>query len=213
MTYGRPLTSDVLATLRSRMREVVVTYPPHIHRIEPPFVVGTAFFPGGCGLWCGLEPFAPAPREFPENPVMFVGHNYAGAEAFARLRDKGGEGGFWWRDILAPLLKGAGLDLGRAFFTNALMGLKDGPSLGSMNATPQFEAECSQFLRDQIEIVKPSAIVAFGAAAYKRVKTTVPSVIPCTHPSAREFIPLATRAQRVRECAGQLREALTRTAT
>ncbi len=213
MTYGRPPTSDVLAALRSRMNELIVSYPPHIHRIEPPFVVGTAFFPGGCGLWCGLEPFAPAPSAFPENPVMFVGHNYAGAEAFARLRDKGGEGGFWWRDILVPLLQGAGLDPARAFFTNALMGLKDGPSLGSMNATRQFEAECSLFLREQIRIVQPSAIVAFGGDAYRRVKSVAPTAIQCTHPSAREFIPLETRAQRVRERAQQLREALARTAT
>jgi uracil-DNA glycosylase len=93
------------------------------------------------------------------------------------------------------------------------MGLKDGPSLGSMNATRQFEAECALFLREQIRIVKPSAIVAFGAAAYQRVKTVAPSVIHCTHPSAREFIPLATRAKRVRERADQIREALARAAT
>jgi hypothetical protein len=198
------LTANVLADLRSRMGEIVVSYPPHIHRIEPPFIVGTAFFPGGCGLWCGLEHFAPAPTLFPETPVMFVAHNYAGTDAFKRLRTKGGEGGFWWRDIVVPLLRGAGLDPDRAFFTNALMGLKDGPSVGKMNAPRQFESECSRFLAEQIRIIQPSGIVAFGADAYQRVRLVTSEVAKCIHPSAREFISLETRAERVRARAAEL---------
>jgi hypothetical protein len=202
------LTTDVLSELRCKMDDVVVSYPPHIHRIDPPFVLGTAFFPGGCGLWCGLEYFAPAPRLFPEAPVMFVAHNYSGASAFSRLRARGGESGFWWRDIVLPLLCQADIDPSGAFFTNALMGLKDGPSVGSMNATRQFEAECSLFMREQIRIVQPSAIVAFGGDAYPRVRSAAPSVIKCIHPSAREFNPLLTRADRVRARAKELHAAI-----
>jgi Uracil DNA glycosylase superfamily len=202
------LTTDVLDELRRKMDEIITSYPPHIYKIEAPFVVGTAFFPGGCGLWCGLAPFAPAPQRFPETPVMFVGHNYAGAEAFRRLRAKGGEGGFWWRDIVLPLLLEAGIDPTQAFFTNALMGLKDGASLGSMNASRQFEAECALFLREQIEIVRPSVVIAFGGDAYSRVRAVDESAVKCVHPSAREFIPLGTRRQRVSERGAELRSAL-----
>ena len=156
------LTADVLADLRGKMAEMVVSYPPHIHRIEPPFIDGTAFFPGGCGLWCGLEHFAPAPAFFPETPVMFVAHNYASVNAFRLLRAKGGEGGFWWRDIVIPLLRGSGLDPSRAFFTNALMGLKDGPSLGKMNAPRQFESECSLSLQEQVRVFGRRPLLPWG---------------------------------------------------
>lgn len=190
------------------MDETVVSYPPHIRRIEVPFIVGTAFFPGGCGLWCGLEHFAPAPALFPEAPVMFVAHNYAGVDAFNKLRSKGGEGGFWWRDILVPLLSGAGIDPVQAFFTNALVGLKEGPSVGRMNATTEFEDECALFLREQIRIVRPSAIVAVGGDAYRRVRIVARHFARCVHPSAREFIPVSTRAARVSSRANELRHAL-----
>lgn len=204
------LTADVLAELRCKMAEIVVSYPPHIHRIEAPFIVGTAFFPGGCGLWCGLEHFAAAPTLFPETPVMFVAHNHASANAFKVLRAKGGEGGFWWRDTVIPLIRGAGLDPARAFFTNALMGLKDGPSLGKMNAPRQFESECSLFLQEQIRIVQPSAIVAFGQDAHRRVRLAASDVVKCLHPSAREFNPRETRAQRVGARASELRASIGR---
>lgn len=199
------LTADVLADLRGKMAEMVVSYPPHIHRIEPPFIAGTAFFPGGCGLWCGLEHFAPAPAFFPETPVMFVAHNYASVNALGLLRAKGGEGGFWWRDIVIPLLRGSGLDPSRAFFTNALMGLKDGPSLGKMNAPRQVESECSLFLQEQVRVVQPSAIVALGQAAHRRVRSVTSDAVKCVHPSAREFNPLVTRAERIGARAAELR--------
>lgn len=190
------------------MDAIVTSYPSHIYRVEPPHVVGTAFYPGGCGLWCGSDHFAPAPEAFPESPVMIVAHNYSGAAAYAKLRAKGGESGFWWRDIVLPLLSGAGIDPTKSFFTNALMGLKDGASVGSMNATKQFENECAQFLLEQIRIVQPSVIIAFGQDAYSRVRKIVPHVAKCAHPSAREFIPLATRAEKVLARALELRAEL-----
>lgn len=179
------------------MDEIVSSYPPHIHRIEPPHVVGTAFYPGGCGLWCGFEHFAPAPEFFPDSPAMIVAHNYSGAAAYRKLRAKGGEGGSWWRDRVIPLLTVAGIDYTNAFFTNALMGLRDGASTGSMNATKEFENECSLFLSEQIRIVNPSVIITFGHNAYSRLRQIVPSVAKCPHPSAWEFNPLVTRAANI----------------
>lgn len=107
-----------------------------------------------------------------------------------------------------PLLQGAGIDPARAFFTNALMGLKDGLSVGSMKATAQFESECSQFLLERVNIVQSSAIVAFGNDAYKRARSISRAVIKCTHPSAREFVPLGSRASRVNAKAIELGAAL-----
>ena len=190
------------------MDEIVTNYPTHIHRVEPPHVVGTAFYPGGCGLWCGFEHFAPAPEAFPDSPAMIVAHNYSGAAAYRKLRAKGGEADSWWRNKVIPLLSIAGIDHTNAFFTNALMGLRDGASTGSMNATKEFENECSLFLLEQIRIVKPSVIIAFGQDSYSRVRKLVPNVAKCFHPSAREFNPLVTRAANINARALELRAEL-----
>ena len=190
------------------MDEIVTSYPPHIHRVEPQHVVGTAFYPGGCGLWCGSEHFARVPEAFPDSPAMIVAHNYAGVKAFERFRKRGGESGSWWRDKVIPLLSVAGIDHTNAFFTNALMGLRDGASVGSMNATKEFENECSLFLLEQIRIVNPSVIIAFGQDAYPRVRKIVPNVSKCFHPSAREFNPCVTRAANINARALELRAEL-----
>lgn len=55
---------------------------------------------------------------FTASPIMFVAHNFSGADAYEQ-----------------------------AFFTNALMGLKAGASVRKMNAPKQFESECSRFLQ------------------------------------------------------------------
>jgi hypothetical protein len=202
-------TAAVLSLLRQKMDSIVTSYPPHIFRVPNEPIVGTAFFPGGCGLWCGLEPFAPAPKMFPNSPVIFIAHNYSGEKAFYDLRNKGGEiGDKWWPDKVLALLRGAGVDPTEAFFTNALMGLKDGPSLGDMRATPEFEAECTEFLREQIRIVQPSKIVAFGNDASRRVKLATREFARCIHPSAREFVKLETRANQIQLHSTKLREEL-----
>jgi hypothetical protein len=50
-------------------------------------IEGTAFFPGGIGLWRTTVPFGVAPRYFPQRPIMILGHNFdkvAGLEASYR---------------------------------------------------------------------------------------------------------------------------------
>ena len=192
------------------MDEIVTSYPPHIYRIESPYVEGTAFYPGGCGLWSGFKHFAPPPEVFPASPAMIVAHNYASLDAYKKLRKKGGESGFWWREIVLPLLSGAGIDATTAFYTNALMGLKDGSSVGPMNATKEFENECCQFLVEQIRIVQPSIVITFGDSAYSRVRKVVPNVARCIHPSAREFVPLATRVDTIKKRALELHKDIER---
>jgi hypothetical protein len=202
------LTTDVLAELREKMDEVLRSYPSHIERVPNETIVGTAFFPGGCGLFCGLEHFGAAPHQFPESPIMFVAHNYASPADFAKFRARGGEAGSWWRTRILPLLAAAGIDPTEAFFTNALMGLKHGSSTGSMKAPPEFERACTQFLREQIRIVRPRAVVALGGDALPRVRRIVLDVVACLHPSNWDWNPVATRAERVAAQGTELRTAL-----
>lgn len=104
----------------------------------------------------------------------------------------------FWRNLLA-YLSHAGLEPDECFFSNALMGLKPGSALGPMPSTPDYEDECQEFLKQQVQIVSPSLIVALGEKAFRRLsklRLTVPC-IRLLHPSARELKPLASRPSQI----------------
>jgi hypothetical protein len=180
------------------MQDLVVSYHPTVVKTGAAvseLICGTAFFPGGCGLWRGSMPFGRLPDLFPDAPVMLVGHNFDSISAYEESFRKGGEAqSFFWR-ILLDYLSQAGIEPERCFFTNALMGLKPGSAIGPMPVVAGYYDECLAFLKRQIELVQPSLIVALGQKAYSRVTTLQPSVpvIHLLHPSAREIKPLATR--------------------
>lgn len=158
-------------------------------------VDGTAFFPGGCGLWRGSTPFGRLPDLFPDALVMIIAHNFDSIAAYEKCMRNGGEAqSFFWRILLAYLAE-ANINPEHCFFTNALMGVKPGSAVGPMPAVPGYHDECQTFLKRQIEIASPSLIVTLGQKARSRVntlRTAVPSV-GLLHPSARELKPLTTR--------------------
>jgi hypothetical protein len=194
-----PRTSQrVIQRLLDEMNTIVRSYHPTTRKTGSSIaelICGTAFFPGGTGLWRGEQPFGELPDYFPEQPIMFVAHNFDSIRAHDEAKVKGGEAkSFFWRTLLA-YLECAGIDPNEGFFTNALMGLKPGSAVGDMPTVAGYEDECRQFLVRQIEIVKPFMIIALGQKAGNRVraaKPAVPSVV-LLHPSARELKPLATR--------------------
>jgi Uracil DNA glycosylase superfamily len=194
-----PQTSQsVIQRLLDEMTSIVCSYHPTIQKTGvslPELISGTAFFPGGVGLWRGDQPFGRLPDHFPEKPVMFVAHNFDSIRAYEAAKIKGGEAkSFFWRTLLA-YLEYAGINPNEAFFTNALMGLKPGSAVGDMPTVPGYEDECRHFLTRQIAIVSPSVIVALGQKAGKRVRQARPAVpfVTLLHPSARELKPLSFR--------------------
>jgi hypothetical protein len=60
------------------MNEIVTDYGELVRTGETVdrLIEGTAFFPGGTGLWRGDRYGGPIPEFFPERPVMFLGHNF-----------------------------------------------------------------------------------------------------------------------------------------
>lgn len=183
--------------------------------VTPPPVVpwelvdGTAFFPGGSGLWRGRSNGGSLPEHFPDRCVMFVGHNYDNVSGFDRaVRDRGEVERPFWRDRFIPILEAAGVLPGRCFFTNALVGFKAGTALGKVAAVDGYEQQCTAFLARQIEIVGPAAIVSLGAEALRRVRRVTVDAKGIMHPSARQFSALATRRQRVQAEAALLRSIL-----
>jgi hypothetical protein len=63
------LSSVVIAALFVEMEKLVNAYGENARPICGR-VDGTAFFPGGVGLWRGVTPQGEIPRYFPTKPVM-----------------------------------------------------------------------------------------------------------------------------------------------
>lgn len=160
-------------------------YPPGAQEIaERDRIRGTAFFPGGFGLW---DPDGMLP-ELPPRPVVIVGHNWGTPEDHRWASGRGAEYSeswpeaeqrscsTWWN--LLPLLRGAGITPEHCFFTNAYMGLKadGGPNEGDFPTTPDFDRHCRDFLALQLRELVPGVVVAMGKPAVKMLARTVPAL-------------------------------------
>ena len=186
------------------MDEVVRDYDdddPHgVSRISAP-IDGTAFFPGGHGLWRGVEPHGALPNWFPENSVMFVGHNFDSLRAYEQSLKRGIESveGTTWRKLRTYVAL-AGFALGDCFFTNALMGLQPNGALGALKTTDRFRFECREFLPEQIDTVRPRAVVALGPVADDELRHVRPSVpiLALMHPYATIRSPGLAEAEGIR---------------
>ena len=194
---------DVIQKLLDEM-QLISSYHPKVGRTEKTvdkLIDGTAFFPGGTGLWRGENPHGPLPEYFPHAPIMFVAHNFGNKAIYERAVKKEGEAQYqFWTNLLG-YLEHAGVPPEHCFFTNALMGIKLGAATGPMPCANGYEDQCQRFLRFQIKTVRPSYIFALGGDAKKQLLT-----IGCEtpwkdllHPSARELNLLETRDERVRE--------------
>ncbi len=125
---------------------------------------GTAFFPGGAGLW-GTVPHQPLPS-MPVEGVMVLGHNFDCETGFAASLQRGGENlnGPTWRTI-CNVLRQAGIAVEQCFFTNAYMGLKAGSvPVGTFPGARDgdFVHRCQRFLIEQIRLQQPRLLVTLG---------------------------------------------------
>ena len=134
----------------------------------PSFLVaGTAFFPGGCGLY--LEDRDPNETVcFPMDDIMILGHNYDCETGFRNALKNGKDiltARTWQR--LPPMLIEAGILTDNCFFTNAFMGLCPGDTntAGYMGRIGTFREKCMKFLKMQIEFQCPRLIVTLGVWA------------------------------------------------
>ncbi len=189
-------STEVISELLRAMEDTVISYHPTVGRtglmIED-LIDGTACFPGGTGLWRGKKNRGELPEHFPENSVMFVGHNFDSERGYALSLEAGGEaeGDFWTR--LLRILGAAQLQPEACFFSNALMGIKPGKAEGEMPSVPDYKEQCERFLKHQIEIIRPCAVVALGAQAIRYVcQLNIPH-IKILHPGDWCLRPLATR--------------------
>lgn len=166
MTDAHPVESLFIAMSN------VEPYPPGVLAV-PARIRGTAFFPGGCGLWNPrrVERLPPLPI----GGVMVLGHDFHSRAAFTRSFEAEGEViegphgayrmGRTWRNLL-PLLEDAGIRPEECFFTNAYMGLRESDAtMGRFPGSrdPQFVERCRRFFVTQLRTQRPAVILSLGA--------------------------------------------------
>ena len=168
------LSSTVVQELLDEMNRLVVDYPAGVERTGQSvsaLIDGTSCFPGGAGLWRGDCYGGPLPSYFPQQPVMFVGHNFDSLEAHARaIRARGEVNSTFWANLKDFLANAGPLDPADCFFTNALMGLKPDKPDGTMPDCSGYRHQCQRFLIRQIEIVAPRAIITLGGEAATQLR-------------------------------------------
>lgn len=138
-------------------------YPNGVIRIAR-HIPGTAFFPGGSGLW-NTQLDKPLPP-MPVGGVMIVGHNFDSEAGFERSFNHAGENlkGTTWRNLLA-FLEQVEILPKCCFFTNAYVGLQAGDrAIGAFpgKRDPKFVYWCQNFLLEQIKLMQPRLILSLG---------------------------------------------------
>ena len=202
-------SSDVVQQLLNSMTERVTRYHTAVVPISNSandLIPRTAFFPGGCGLWRGENAFGEMPSTFPANSIIVVGHNFDILTAFERTKARGGEAnGPFWQNLLG-MLNTAGLKPEECFYTNALMGLKnDGSSTGPMPRVPGYIDQCKGFLKDQVAIVQPRALLALGDNAGVYVPLMGKAWTKVRHPSNWAFRPAITKRTELEKDGSRIR--------
>ncbi len=153
-------------------------YPQGVARV-PRRIPGTAFFPGGSGLWREIpsDDLPPMPIE----KVMVLGNYFDTEDGYQKSQEKGDELYTPTWNHLLPLLESAGIQREECFFTNIYMGLSEGdsntgPSPGAKNR--EFKRRCESFLSEQIAIPKPRLILTLGRFVPKFIASLSPALAP-----------------------------------
>lgn len=138
-------------------------YPNGVMKI-PERLEGTAFFPGGWGLWDTHPHELPPP--VPIGGSMVLGHNFDSEVGFQRSLRLGGENlkSATWGNLLA-FLQEVGISPAQCFFTNAYVGLRAGNhAMGAFAGArdPGFVRQCRTFLLKQLQLMQPRLIFTLG---------------------------------------------------
>jgi hypothetical protein len=137
-------------------------------------IPGTAFFPGGWGIW-GTAQGTPVPP-MPFGGVMVVGQDFDSEHGLKRSVTAGYEvrvdqnGSYdasrspTWRALL-PLLAAVEIQPADCFFTNAYMGIRSGAkSTGQFpgSRSEEYRLACQNFFLQQLAAQRPKLVVTLG---------------------------------------------------
>lgn len=128
-------------------------------------LTGQGFFPGGDGLWRDDTQLAQAScGGAATDGIMFLGNDFGTLKSYEKHRKKGFENPLTWKHVKRRIER-ASIPAHLAFFTNAVMGLREsGAALDKKdwNGEPQFKSFCREFLVFQVETLKPRLVVVMG---------------------------------------------------
>lgn len=146
----------------------------------PEAIRGTAFFPGGYGLFVSVSG-GELPR-FPFRGVMVLGHDFHSEAQYRRSLERNCESHSQptWRNILG-LLTQAAIPTDDCFFTNFFMGLRQGTNTtgvfpGSKSNT--YVEHCRRFLLRQLEVQRPRLVLTLGVHTPYLVAPLSPELAP-----------------------------------
>ncbi len=129
---------------------------------------GQGFFPGGDGLWRDEGHISkPSSGSVGLSGIMFLGNDFGTLASYKKLQVNGFENVPTWRHIKKRAIA-AQLPAGALFFTNTILGLREeGTALTkqSWKKMPKFAEFCGEFLRFQLQTVKPRLVVVMGPDA------------------------------------------------
>ena len=160
-----------------REHHCVAPYPAGCEPV-PGAIPGTAFFPGGYGLW-RLKSAGPLPP-WPHRGVMVLGHDFHSVAGYQTSVARGRESPTQptWRVLLA-VLREASIEPAACFFTNVYMGLRSGSATTGRfpgSADTGFVSRCQTFLLRQLAAQEPTAILTLGLPAMRFLAAVLPAL-------------------------------------
>lgn len=140
-------------------------------------IAGTAFFPGGHGLW--MEDGEP---RLPVGGIMVLGHGFHSEAEYSKSIQRGKEKlkVATWRNLI-HLLEAARIAPRDCFFTNFYMGMREGlATIGTYpgSTDPDFVSACQQFFLEQLRQQRPKVILALGVNVPKQLAPLAPELQP-----------------------------------
>jgi hypothetical protein len=138
----------------------ITSYPDGIKPVPNSRIEGTAFFPGGDGLY--------GHKEFAKSEIMILGQDFDNEYNFEKSKKRKSEDGNKTWSNLKKIL-GNEIDMERCFFTNAIMGLREGDAKNTgrskafLKKNGLFLDECRAFFIEQLKAQKPKLIIGLGA--------------------------------------------------
>ena len=151
--------------LREELSELLFN---KIYKVEPypnsvasvtKMINNTAFFPGGRGLWMENETVV-----FPS--ILVLGQDFSNEKEYLKMLSNNSNDldGPTWRNLI-KLFNQADINLCDCFFSNVFMGLRKTESMigkfPGFNDKEFFQRNL-EFLRYQIDVVKPKVIITLG---------------------------------------------------
>lgn len=171
--------NEVVSQLREQLKTLAPFPKGCIAFDSRPTMNGTAFFPGGDGIWKSHVGDDPA---FPFRGTLVLGSDFGDVVWYDRQFENENPwrqeaDGATWRGLL-NLLSLAGVDRRTLFCTNAWPCLREGddPVKGGIPAAKDasFTQRCIEFFKTSVALMTPTLIIPLGVAPTRFVGMAAP---------------------------------------